>query len=335
MLLTLVGCDAGGESDDSSTCCTSVTDDDWERATTQTPLEQHGQLTVVGSELRDENGDQVQLKGVSSMWLNWETDGYAESDSAIEWMRDEWNLSVIRAAMGVEPSGAYLSNPEGSRAQVARVVEGAVAAGVYVIVDWHDHNALNHEEEAAAFFTDIAAEYGEHPNVIYELFNEPLAVSWGDDLKPYHEHLVATIREIDPDNLIVLGTPSWSQGVDAAAADPVDGENLLYTLHFYSCSHGWLISQALSAQAAGLPIFVTEWGATTADGGLDGQLCLREAEPWLNWMSDTKVSWTAWKLDACPDSTCLLAAGSPVGGGWTSQYLAGHAPFVRDRMRLP
>src|SRR4051812_43965911 len=37
------------------------------------PVELHGQLQVLGTELLDQNGEPVQLKGVSSMWLNWET----------------------------------------------------------------------------------------------------------------------------------------------------------------------------------------------------------------------------------------------------------------------
>jgi endoglucanase len=80
------------------------------------------ELTVMGTGLVDSNGDPVQLKGVSSMWLNWEDNGFAESADAILWMRDHWNLSVIRAAMGVEPSGAYMTNPDKAKAQVDRVV---------------------------------------------------------------------------------------------------------------------------------------------------------------------------------------------------------------------
>src|SRR3954466_12196515 len=44
-----------------------------------TPVELHGALHVTGTELRDEHDQKVQLRGVSSMWLNWENDGYAEN----------------------------------------------------------------------------------------------------------------------------------------------------------------------------------------------------------------------------------------------------------------
>lgn len=269
------------------------------------------------------------------MWLNWEPDGFAESPAALLWMRDHWNLSVIRASMGIEPSGAYLSNPELAQRQVETIVDNAIAAGVYVIVDWHDHNAVMHSEQAVAFFGELAQKYAGVPNLIYEPFNEPLAVSW-TDIKPYHEAVVAAIRAAT-DNVIVLGTPSWSQNVDVAALAPLAGENLAYTLHFYSCSHqDWLRRKARTALSNGAALFVTEWGATDADGGTDGKVCLEEAANWLNFLNEEGISWTAWKLDNCPvDSTCLLAPNAPVDGPWNSEFLnqQGHALFVRDAMR--
>ena len=300
-----------------------------------TPVGRHGQLRVEGNQLVDQGGAAVQLKGASSMWLNWEDRGYAESLPALEWMRDNWNLQVFRAAMGIEPQFAYLDDPETARGQVETIVQNAITAGVYVIIDWHDHNAHEHRAQAQSFFADMAQTYGDAPNVIYEVYNEPENVEWSSTVKPYHEALVATIREHDPDNLIVLGTPQWCQLVDDAANDPVAGTNLLYTLHFYSCSHtGWLRDAGDQARAAGIALFVTEWGASDADGGLDGITCLEEAQTWHDWMNANSISWTAWKLDGCQDSTCYFASDdAPLEGGWTDEWLLGHAPFVRDRMR--
>ena len=76
-----------------------------------------------------------------------------------------------------------------------------------------------------------------------------------------------------------------------------------------------------------LALFVTEWGASHADGGTDGRTCLPEAQAWIDWMRTNGISWTAWKLHTGSDSISLLRAGAPVTGGWTD-YLHGHAPFV-------
>jgi endoglucanase len=299
-----------------------------------TPVELNGHLKVVGTELQNESGQVVQLKGVSSMWLNWEPSGFAESPTAIRWLRNNWKMTVIRAAMGVEPDNAYLARPDVAKAQLYKVVDGAIAAGVYVIVDFHAHEAHTHQDAAIAFFTEVAAKYQGSPNVIYETFNEPVGVAW-PELKKYHEAVVAAIRAQDPEAPIVLGTPNYSQGVDEASADKVEGTNLLYTLHYYACAHKAALRQKGDvALTNGAAIFITEWGATAADGGLDGQVCLDEAQAWDDWLNVRKISWTAWKLDDCePDSTCLLMPGAPVDGGWTNAYLRGHATFVRGRMQ--
>jgi aryl-phospho-beta-D-glucosidase BglC (GH1 family) len=268
------------------------------------------------------------------MWLNWETNGYAENPSALVWLRDHWQLKVIRAAMGVDAAGAYLVNPGRARFQVDNVVKNAVAAGVYVIIDWHDHTAHEHRAEAEQFFAAVAEDYGDLPNVLYEPFNEPEKVSWEAEVKPYHEAIVQTIRARDPDNVIILGTPNWSQFVDEAALSPLAGNDLLYTLHFYACSHDqWLRDRAEVALESGIGLFVTEWGATAADGGIDGVVCLEEGERWLDWIDERGLSWTAWKLDNCSDASCYFDGNAPVSGGWTDDQLQGHGPFVRERMR--
>lgn len=298
------------------------------------PVEEHGQLRVDDGRLVDEAGEPVQLKGASSMWLNWESKPYAENLRGLIWMRDRWKLQVIRAAMGVDVGGGYLVNPGRARLQVDTIVDNAVKAGVYVIIDWHDHTAHEHRAEAEKFFADLADDYGDLPNVLYETYNEPERVTWEGEVKPYHEAVVAAIRQHDLDNVIILGTPNWSQFVDEAAASPVLGTNLLYTLHFYACSHGQTLrDRGDLALAQGLGLFVTEWGATDADGGLNRVVCLDEAEQWMTWMDDHALSWTAWKLDSCSDSSCYFNNNAPVDGGWTDAELQGHGPFVRDQMR--
>lgn len=300
-----------------------------------TPVELHGKLHVSGTELRDASDRPIQLKGVSSMWLNWETDGYAENLEGLKWLRNNWNLSLIRASMGITPNGAYLTNPEKAEAQVTQIVDNAIAAGVYVIIDWHEEKAPDHQDESVDFFSRMASKYAGVPNVIYETFNEPTELTWAQ-IKPYHEAVVAAIRAADPDNesIVVLGTPNWSQDVDVAAKDKLAGNNLMYTLHFYSCTHGnYLMSKAKIAMQRGAPLFVTEWGATNADGGLDGLVCLDQAQNWMDFMNEYNISWAAWKFDNCQDSTCFLSSDAPVNGGWTSEYLHGEGLFLRARMQ--
>jgi endoglucanase len=308
-----------------------------------TPVDLHGQLAVVGGKLVDKFGNPVQLKGPSSMWLNWESKKFAEDKQGLQFLRDDWKASLVRAAMGITTTDTkdndYVSAPDIAKAQVNQIVQNAIDLGMYVIIDWHDHSAETRTEAAKAFFTEMATKWGSYPNVIYETFNEPTKQDWKTVLKPYHEAVIAAIRAVDPDNVIVLGTPNWSQFVDVAAASPVTtSSNLMYTLHFYSCSHDAKVRNlAIAAITKGLPLFVTEWGATNADGGTpkNPALCLEEAQAWHDFMNANKISWAAWKWDACVDKTCFFNATADVSttGPWTDDMLNGHAPFVRDRMR--
>jgi aryl-phospho-beta-D-glucosidase BglC (GH1 family) len=300
-----------------------------------TPVGLHGQLRVEGTQLVDKNGTAVQLKGISSMWLNWE-DQYSTSKTGLQWMRDNWKITIFRAAMGVEPEGAYLSNPEPMLTRLRQVVHNAIDLGVYVLIDWHDHTAHMHPQQAIDFFSKIAAEFGSFPNVLYETYNEPLQdADWSAQIKPYHEAVLPAIRAQDPDGVVILGTRQWSQRVDEAAADPVSGQNLMYTVHFYACDHReQQRGQAQIAYDAGLALFVTEWGATPADGGASAPtVCEDEAQLWHDWMKERNIGWTAWKLDGCADSSCLFNSDqAPRDGGWTDQYLNGHAKFVVQRL---
>ena len=327
------------------------------------PVATHGQLKVVGTQLQDQAGKPVQLKGVSSQWLNYESKTFPESKPALQYARDHWKLSVIRAAMGVDAQGGYLGTGTGTNAnqammlaKVNTIVQNAIELGIYVIIDWHTSDAVTstttQATQASAFFTQMATMYGSSPNVIYEDYNEPTGVTWAQ-IKPYHQAVVAAIRAVDPDNLIVLGTPNWSQDVDKAAADPLTGTNLLYTLHFYACTHKQsLRDKANTAISMGLPLFVTEFGATPSDGGVvksgDNDVCEGETNTWFAWMAQNNISGASWKLDQCTDSSCILTADAPVDGPWTDNYLTsdtggapidggekggGHGLFVVDWMR--
>jgi hypothetical protein len=284
---------------------------------------------TVRRQLVDQDGAPIQLKGVSSHWLGWETRPYAESKASLEYMRDHWKVSVIRAAMGTDQGNGYQDDPVRMKIKVETIIHHAIDLGVYVIVDWHTEEAVNQQAASVAFFTEMATKYGAYPNVIWEPYNEPAGpkgapYKWSR-IKPYHQAVVNAVRVVDPDNLIVLGTPNWSQYVDDAALDPVLGTNLLYTLHFYACTHGpWLRARGDRAMAAGAALFVTEFGATFADGGVGGNayVCEDETNLYFDWMARNNLSGVAWKLDQCDDASCILGAGAAVDGPWTDDRLS-------------
>ncbi len=295
----------------------------------------HGALAVEGNQIVDRQGEAVSLAGPSLFWANngWGGERFYNAGAVRKVARD-WNATLIRAAMGVEANGGYLEDQAGNRAKVETVVEAAIAEGIYVIIDWHSHHAEDHPEAAVEFFTQMAEQYGHQPNVIYEIYNEPLAdVSWSETLKPYSEKVIAAIRAKDPDNLIVVGTPSWSQDVDDAAKDPITGyANIVYTLHFYAGTHKQeLRDKAKLALDQGLALMVTEWGTVNANG--DGGVDEESTQEWLDFMAHHNLSHANWALNAKEESASMLKPNAPTDGSWTEEDLTESGKLVRQVIR--
>lgn len=297
-------------------------------ASAETPVERHGQLRIEGTRLLDQHGAPVTLRGMSLFWSQWIPRYYNEA--TLRRLRDEWGITVIRAALAVE-HGGYLENPAAEAAKIEQVIEAASKLGLYVIVDWHAHQP--HPGEAAAYFGKLAARYGDRPNIIYETYNEPLPDhGWATVLKPYHQRVVAAIRAHDPDNIVVLGTRSWSQDVDEAAADPVAGTNLAYTLHFYAASHKQPYrDKAQSALDRGIALFVTEYGTTQASG--DESIDAAEAQIWWDWMEARGISYANWSIADKDEMSAIFKPGTATDGTWRDSDVTASGQLVRAQLR--
>jgi len=290
----------------------------------------YGKLQVSGNRIMDKNNMPLQLRGMSLFWSQWMGQYYTKE--TVSWLAKDWKCNVVRAAMGVEDSGGYLSNPN-EKQKVFTVIDAAIAQGIYVIVDWHSHHAEDHVAAAKSFFAEVAQKYGNQPNIIYETYNEPLqAPSWNDVLKPYHEEIIAEIRKYDPDNLIICGTRTWSQDVDEVIGNAINDPNVAYTLHYYAATHKQsLRDKAQRALDAGLPLFVTEYGTTEASG--NGIIDSNESRAWWNFLDQNKISWCNWSIADKQESASALTPGASGLGGWIDDQLTTSGKMVREEIR--
>lgn len=295
----------------------------------QSIVEQHGQLRVEGNRILDEHGAPVQLKGMSFFWSQWMGQYY--NYETVKWLRDDWNCTVVRAAMGVD-QGGYASNPEKELTKVVAVVDAAIALGIYVIIDFHIHDGQNYKAEAITFFKEMAQRYGDKPNVLYETWNEPYNThSWAEVIKPYHEGVIAAIREIDPDNIIICGTRTWSQQVDEAAANPINKPNIAYTLHYYGATHKkGLRDIAKKALDGGVALFVTEYGTTEASG--DGYIDEAESRAWWDFLNEHKISHLNWSVTDKRENSAALLPGASATGGWPLTQISRSGKMVREEL---
>lgn len=324
----------------------------------QTIVDRHGQLSVEGSKVKDECGRTAQLKGMSFFWHMWDRSSEYMNRNVIEWLRDDWKVEIVRIPIGVREGDACSvlgnrtlsagecqgSNPGGITGKqwgydvARRGIQAAIDAGVYVIIDWHAHP--NKRAEAKEFFQAMAREFGQYPNVIYEIYNEPEGSSWEDldqtwpQLKEYSRDLIATIRQHDSDNLIICPTPFYDQFVHQAADDPITVDinnrpvsNIAYCLHIYADAHrfdGQPGNWAKEALRKGLPMFVTESGATATDFGRARSTGRNrpnypEYDKWRNWWDDNGISFCTWSMSIKDEFGSSLLPGASTAGNWNNQ----------------
>lgn len=298
-------------------------------------VEKHGALSTQGSKIVDQTGQPVSLAGPSLFWSNdgWQGEAFYNA-GVVHTAVHDWRATIIRAAIGVDNDGSVIDSPTTNRFKLNAVLDAAVEEGIYVIVDWHSHYAENHQAEAIAFFTDVAKTYGHLPNVIYEIYNEPLNnTDWDTVIKPYAIAVIDAIRKVDPDNLIVVGTQTWSQDVDKAAKSPLTGySNIAYALHFYAGTHKQgLRDRAQRAIDAGMPLFVTEWGTVNANG--DGDIDLQESMRWLIFIKNNQLSHLTWSISNKVEGASMIKPNASVWGDWTEDDLTPNGIFLREIFR--
>jgi endoglucanase len=297
------------------------------------PVARNGALKVQDGKLVNREGIAPQLRGISLSWSLWQGRKYY-NPGVVSWLAGDFKISMLRVAMGVEPDGGYLQQPDEQQKLVTDAVDQAIREGIYVLIDWHDHHANLHLRDSKEFFKQMAKKYAGVPNVIYEIWNEPAKTDW-KTVKDYAMQVIPVIRKYDKNNVIVVGSPNWDQDVDIAAADPITGfSNIAYSFHFYASDN--YHQEALRARAdkaikLGLPLIITEWGVGEANG--DGEFNMQKTQAWLKWMEDNQLSWANWNITDKHETTAILQKDAPIYGGWTDANLTPAGAYIRNVLR--
>ena len=300
-----------------------------------TPLDNHGKLSIKGTDIVDKNGDPYQLKGVSTHGLAWFPD-YVNKE-AFQTLRDDWGANLIRLAMYTAENGGYCEGGDQAKLKslVDDGVEYATDLGMYVIIDWHilhDLTPTAHQDEAIAFFDEMSAKYADYDNVLYEICNEPNGSTTWSDVKGYAEEVIPVIRANDKDAIIIVGTPTWSQDVDQAAADPITGEeNIAYTTHFYAATHKDNIrSKVKTAHDKGLCVFISEFSICDASG--NGGIDYDSADDWFEMINDYNLSYAGWNLSNKDETSSLISSSCDKKSGWTDDELSETGKWLKSQI---
>ncbi len=271
-----------------------------------------GRLQVIDGKLCSEAGERVMLRGVSSNGLITAEDYL--TDALFEELAHDVGVNLFRFAMYTYGVGivGYCTNGDKDRHKqdIEKGVQLCRDHDLYAIIDWHilsDGDPNRYLDDAKLFFAEMAEKFRDYDNVLYEICNEPNGVDWAA-VKRYAEQVIPVIREKDPDAVIIVGTPDWSKDLRSAAADPLAFDNILYALHFYAASHGEeyrVMTEELSQ--SGLPIFVSEYGVTTASGGNPRNL--ESADAWIALLEQENISYCMWSFSSVGEACSALRSG--------------------------
>ncbi|MBO3102294.1 cellulase family glycosylhydrolase [Cellulomonas fengjieae] len=301
-----------------------------------TPLAINGQLSVCGVNLCNQYGKPIQLRGASTHGLQWFPGCY--NTSSLNTLADDWKADVLRIAMYVNEDG-YVTDPSGFTARVNTLVDQAESRGMYSIIDFHtltpgDPNV--NLENAKTFFRNVATRNAAKKNVIYEIANEPNGVTW-EQIRTYANQVIPIIKAADPDAVIIVGTRGWSSlGVSNGSssaeivANPLAFSNIMYAFHFYAASHQDNYRAEVRNAATKLPIFVTEWGTTSATGG--GTVDIASSTAWLDLLDSLKISHVNWTYSDANESSAAFRPGTCAGSSYGTGQLTQSGQFVRSRI---
>lgn len=312
-------------------------------AQAKSPVETHGRLRVVGTRLVDESGKAITLRGMS-LYPHNSGPGTSEywNPSVVKILQTDWNASVVRVPVsaGSRPvSGVTLPGfAEDSAGAVSRafaVVDAAIEGGIYVVVQFRSSDLSGERSAAKSFFHAMTNRYRNAPNLLWELFHEPNPWSW-DQIASYATQVIPEIRQRSQ-GVVIVATPGYSDQPEWADNRLEQSfPNLAYALHFLA-DRGGARGGVSRAIAEGLPLFATEWAATSDDGS--DSIPTQGIQDWIATLDSFGVSHCNLGLGSMRfddakaiASSALKIRTNPVGP-WSDQDLTPSGTFLRNLLR--
>jgi len=331
------------------------------------------ELRVVGTELQTREGKVVQLQGVNVVSLEFLVMGenvLRTCQLAVE----EWKANCIRLPVREDYWFGTGPGQKDGGAAYRKLVDDCINMvanrGAYVLLDLHRYRAP--KEEHVVFWKEAAAQYKDHPAVLFDIFNEPHGISWevwrnggyveekkkdGDEdaflseedkaklRKGFHspgmQALVNAIRGVGAKNIIAAGGLDWAYDLSGIAngyaLDDAGGNGIMYSTHIYNWKRDWAGKVLVVADK--YPIIVGETGADPNKMNFIPAEAQEDPYTWspdlIGFVQKHKFQWTAFSFH--PQCTPILILDwnytpSPFWGRFVKDALAGKQ-FEMKKMR--
>ncbi|SFT14161.1 Aryl-phospho-beta-D-glucosidase BglC, GH1 family [Paenibacillus sp. BC26] len=314
----------------------------------ETPTMADGNFEVQGSEIKDPSGNAYIAKGVNVNGPRWPWSRPTLPDvSAIV---DNWKFNTVRVNMFPRMEHWNINN----NMDLDGIVNAFTSRHVVTMLENHDFTGSYPGEtgitesdgsysmsvdELKAYWVDLATTYKDNPYVWFNIMNEPGQAGKGYSTsesiarwKEVHEEIIAAIRAIGAENIIVLDGHFYGQeggfrnGTSDSAILSVGEElaatydNLVFSLHMYG---EWFNGQQRlanyldEAASKGLALIIGEYG------GGDSQTTNVTAAM-FNEAVQRHVGRLVWAWEG--EDQFDLTANTTKGGGWEVDKLDGSRP---------
>lgn len=279
-----------------------------------------GKLLKNGTKIVDNNGKQIELRGVGLHHLlqykNLHTRKAFESlkNYGVNLIRITVYLSdFAMSASDGEIAYGYISHPEETKLEIEKIVKICIDLGLYVLLDWHvmdDMNQVVSEKvygldrlfrpQAEEFFRYYSEKYANIPNVLYELANEPYSLT-ATEMLPYMQSIRGIITSNVENPVLVMGIGLTEDNTKTSTYDrckqmiTVLSNNGITDIFASPHVYGNDVANYEKCVAENIPIFVSEWGNSTytGDGKLDSNL---HAIGQIDYLHQTGIPQAIWKF---------------------------------------
>lgn len=263
-------------------------------------------LHTTNNRIVDSSGKPFVIHGISTHGINW----FPQIINEVSFrnFKNDFHLNTVRLAMYTADYNGYCTG--GNQAELESLIDKGVRLceqeNLYCVIDWHilsDSNPLEHEAQAKTFFEKMARQYGSLPNVIFEICNEPNGGTTWQQVRQYASAVIPIIRQYSS-NLILVGTPTWSQEIDKPAADPLPYSNVAYTLHFYAATHKEDLRRRYEQAADKIPVLVSEYGICAADG--NAPIDTQSTDAWMKALDKYSTGRILWNASNKNEASSIL-----------------------------
>ncbi|MFA1013849.1 cellulase family glycosylhydrolase [Dubosiella newyorkensis] len=270
------------------------------------PTPKIASLKIQNNRIVDQKGKPFVLKGISTHGIAW----FPEiiNQNSFTRFRDDFGLNTVRIAMYTAEDGGYCTggDQQNLESRIDQGVQLCQQLNLYCIIDWHilsDQDPLQYKDQSKLFFEKMAQKYGKTPNVIFEICNEPNGNTTWNDVTQYANQIIPAIRE-HSNNLIIVGTPTWSQDIDQAARKPLKYSNIAYALHFYAATHKDDLRNKYLQNVNKIPIIVSEYGICDASG--NGNIDEANAKQWIDLLNKNQTGRILWNASNKQETSSIL-----------------------------